>query len=473
MFLKFGSILAELPDFADFAPGELERTINEVERKKQKLEDDIKRYIREKQEEVTKYELELVEQQKRPMNGTSSNSGGHVNAMDCTPTSPSLPEPLSPKSERSSSPESEDAAKRKLSRVHKREKELRGLVTPVFLPLLEARDLSPKKKKRSRSKQNEGALERSDENAEQTSFSRDTGIDGDRPDSFTRSTSGDDITEMEDVAEDPALKPTPKTEKDKEKKRRPSIKKSSLRQKGTPKERRKRVSLVIDDQIVHPSDNIGDYGVTSPRSETSPSIGSASTSASDFALDPRLLHSPHSVLDPVHHSLPLPVIVHNDDDSSQVLSESPPPLDYAPLQSAARTNTDPSPPMISGALPHTASDHPIYATSPMNIDEPEIEQQEAMPSSSYVGGLSGSGVDDVDQAGSYGYPSSLGASYMESYMKSRPLSVRIAAAEKAGLAEAERRELLRENAADDDLTVERIENVEDESMGIMGDMEGF
>lgn len=59
MFLKFGSILAELPDFADFAPGELERTINEVERKKQKLEDDIKRYIREKQEEVTKYELEV------------------------------------------------------------------------------------------------------------------------------------------------------------------------------------------------------------------------------------------------------------------------------------------------------------------------------------------------------------------------------------------------------------------------------
>jgi hypothetical protein len=468
MFLKFGSRLAEVPDFA---PEELERTISKVERKKQKLEDDIKRYIREKQDELTKYELELVEQ-KRPMNGTSSTLGEDVNAMDYTPSSASLQESVSPKSERSSSPESEEAAKRKLSRVHKREKELRGLVTPVFLPLLEARDLSPKKK-RSRSKQKEGKLESGGETAEQTSLSRDKGIGGEQPDDLARGTGGDDIFEIEDGTGEPLLKDTQKLEKEREKKRRPSIKKSSLRQKGTPKERRKRVSLVIDDQIVHPSDNIGEYVVTSPHSETSASAASASNSALDLALDPRLLHFPHTVLDPVHHSLPLPVIVHTDSDSAQNLSASPPPLDYEPPQSAARAILDPSPPIIPGELPHSAPD-PIYATSPMNIDEPEIEDQGAMPSSSYVGGLSGSGVDDVDQAGSYGYPSSLGASYMESYMKSRPLSVRIAAAEKAGLAEAEKRELLRENEGNDnDLTVERIENVEDESMGIMGDMEGF
>lgn len=38
----------------------------------------------------------------------------------------------------------------------------------------------------------------------------------------------------------------------------------------------------------------------------------------------------------------------------------------------------------------------------------------------------------MNQVGSVGYPSSLGASYLESYMQSRPLSVRMAAAEREG-----------------------------------------
>ena len=46
-------------------------------------------------------------------------------------------------------PEPEERIKQKKhTRVHKREKELYGLVTPVFLPLLDARDTSPEKKKK-------------------------------------------------------------------------------------------------------------------------------------------------------------------------------------------------------------------------------------------------------------------------------------------------------------------------------------
>jgi hypothetical protein len=75
--------------------------------------------------------------------------------------------------------------------------------------------------------------------------------------------------------------------------------------------------------------------------------------------------------------------------------------------------------------------------------------------STYVGGLTGSGTDDVNQAGSYGYPSSLGASYLESYMASRPLSVRRVAADRAGLDSQEKRELLAEQARSQEKRVRR------------------
>ena len=104
------------------------------------------------------------------------------------------------------------------------------------------------------------------------------------------------------------------------------------------------------------------------------------------------------------------------------------------------------------------------------------EEEEEEDFSTYVGGISGSGVDNVDQAGSYGYPSSLGASYLESYMKSRPLSVRVASAEKAGLAEDEKRALIDadEDVKEDDIDLDfgKVEDA-DQSMEIMGDMEGF
>ena len=104
-----------------------------------------------------------------------------------------------------------------------------------------------------------------------------------------------------------------------------------------------------------------------------------------------------------------------------------------------------------------------------------------------VGGIDGSGVDDLNQTGSLGFPSSLGASYMESYMQSRPLSVRRAAAEKAGLGEEDTTALINAGARPDD----EEDNVdmdidmdsrgvgthgrpfsEDEDMGIIGSMEG-
>jgi hypothetical protein len=77
----------------------------------------------------------------------------------------------------------------------------------------------------------------------------------------------------------------------------------------------------------------------------------------------------------------------------------------------------------------------------------------------------------------------LGASYMESYMQSRPLSVRMAAAEKAGMSEAERRRLVngREREREEREEQERRSREEerrqqqrdDDDMDIIGSMEDF
>jgi len=67
----------------------------------------------------------------------------------------------------------------------------------------------------------------------------------------------------------------------------------------------------------------------------------------------------------------------------------------------------------------------------------------------------------VNQVGSYGYPSSLGASYMESYMQNRPLSVRMQAANKAGLGDIEKRILLEEKEDEEGEEEEEEEEEED------------
>ena len=379
-----------------------------------------------------------------------------------------------------------DTAKRtKHTRVHKREQELFGLITPIFLPLLDAGTSPTKKKKEKQS----AAVLQSSPSSDHGSLTRDgeTGNEN----SGSRSTSNDGPMERGEGAEaadgpKEATKETPKENKKPDamkKSKRAALKKSSLRHNNTPRPRRKRVSLVIDDQIVLPADNIPELPLTSPTETTaSTNSNSNSTTSLEDYIDPRLV-SPHDTPasshdvhhGPVHHSLDLPRPLPSTSPTkhtSRVISDSPPSLQHEPAQTTARNFLEPSPPRQE-TIPQYGSRSPAYANEAAMT---EVEEEEEEDFSTYVGGISGSGVDNVDQAGSYGYPSSLGASYLESYMKSRPLSVRVASAEKAGLAEDEKRALINadEDVKEDDIDLDfgKVEDA-DQSMEIMGDMEGF
>jgi len=498
MFLHFNSSLTAVPESPteDFL-----QIIRLVEAKKLQLEGDIKQYIANKQVELQKYEQEVpfhdplspqirgrgadprkLLEQKRPIMSTSPlKSGEDVSSPDHNQPSASASSSSIPKPERSSSSEdieSEDTAKpTKLSRVHKREKELHGLVTPLFLPLLDAQDSSPSVRKKSRSKSAEGK--------EMTSPATPKGK---QPSDIKPSDESKDPPEKKDKG------------KEKERARRPVTKKSALRQNGAPKERRKRVSLRIERidsesdkkekrsfEIVHPSDSIADPAPTSPTSETTYSSASASTSSLESTLESRTSTSP-SPHEPVHHSLPVPVspaipVATAATVSSKNLATSPSTLQWEQdhPSTTGRTFLDPSPTIAAPGLPPVASPAPIYATSPVDVEPDLVSDHIPVPQSSYVGGFSGSNVDGVDQAGSYGYPSSLGASYMESYMQTRPLSVRLAAQEKAGVAGAAvaREQAVVEEEEEAALETRRgapqlgAEAGDNDDMGIMGDMEGF
>jgi hypothetical protein len=408
----------------------------------------------------------------------------------------------------------EKAAKRtKHTRVHKREKELCGLVTPIFLPLLEAGDASPakqrkeKREKKERRQKEEKASEgsgtsTSNTTSEQGSPARDAekGKESRRSRSKNREERkmehGEGVAASEDRPKEHS-----KSDSGRKSSKRSAIKKSSLKALNNTPRRRKRVSLVIDGQTVLPADNVSELPLTSP-SETAVSSTSNSTTSLDEAIDPRLLHrhdTPvhhHQHQDPVHHSLPLPTTLPSTSPSKHTghtLSESPPPLEYEnPPEVASRTyfNLSPTHPTI----PKHASPAPIYANRSEILDEEETLQvvegeaeqeidEDPADFDTYVGGLSGSGVDDVNQSGSYGYPSSLGASYLESYMKSRPLSVRIAAAEKAELEAEEKKRLIhgdQDHNEDDFLEMdarkrgrEEVKEIEDDDMDVIGSMEGF
>lgn len=391
----------------------------------------------------------------------------------------------------------EEKSKRtKHTRVHKREKELFGLVTPIFLPLLDAGEALPtkkeKKEKKKRIKDKTESGETSPPNSEQGSPPRD--VEKVKEERTTRSKSSEKMGK--EAASGGASKENQASDLAKKKVKRPAMKKSSLRN-SSERSRRKRVSLVIDDQIVLPAEEIPDAPLISP-SETTASSASNSTTSLEDAIDPRLMHrhdTPvHEHQDPVHHSLPLPMHLpsasptkhtghtlpsspaHDSPDAHSPrspLSPRSPSLQYEPPQTDTRTFLDPSPPNAN-FIPQYASAAPIYASEPEQAEAGEEEF------STYVGGIDGSGVTDLDQTGSLGYPSSLGASFMESYMQSRPLSVRMAAAEKAGLNEKEKRALVvgggggnrsRTDAAD--VGVERIDDIDEEGMGVMGSMEGF
>jgi hypothetical protein len=327
--------------------------------------------------------------------------------------------------------EAEEKAKRtKHSRVQKREKELYGLVTPVFLPLLDARDTPARPEKKPRQQRPDAPIAAIPEHATDAERSpkarrEHTAMEG--------ATAGDET----DASKKPKRASTP-------------TKKSALRQHTATKPRRKRVSLVIDGQTVLPADTVLEPAPISPSSEAT--SASNSTASLDDMIDPRLTKPDDSVQiehhEAVHHSLPLPM-------SSTTLSPTKPLIETTKITQTPLEHTIRSP---TKTIPPPTNTLPLSPSPPL-IDDPLQQEPVGQPFHTYVGGLRGSGADDVDQAGSYGYPSSLGASYMESYMQSRPLRVRMETAERAGLEGEEKRVMVEERAQEDD------DEVLDEDLG--------
>lgn len=428
-------------------------------------------------------------------NSTSGSNAADSNVIAASPTSPASTEqsaPSPPNARTHSEPE-ERAKRTKHSRVQKREQELYGLVTPVFLPLLDARDTSPKQQK------SQPALRHSEE-AQGTPSLEQTAPPRDAEKSKEARKSRREHKDMEVAMTEETGKETQHVDAPK-KSKRSAIKKSSLRQHSTARSRRKRVSLVIDGQTVLPADTVIEPPLTSP-SET-PSTSNSTTSL-DEMIDPRLTsNDPLAPVqtehyEAVHHSLPLPMS--NTHSPTKPLIETPTELSTTPP--TVRSPRSPIAPVMpfgynppSTAL-HTFLDHPSSlqpsaGPDPIYADDLELkeEREENDAFSTYVGGIHGSGVDNLDQAGSYGYPSSLGASYLESYMQSRPLRVRMEAADKAGLSEEEKKAILtagdKEKSRHEDVDDEefgmdvdkdhgrRVHAHDDDEMDIVGSMEGF
>ncbi|KAJ4356403.1 uncharacterized protein N0V89_004436 [Didymosphaeria variabile] len=482
--------LAELPGCST---EQLESLARSIESKKQRLEADINAYMKQKQHELDMYQHELIAQY-REMECGETNEAANRNQRPAdshdsnAPSDHALPSPAQSPEMPAESSKREEKAKR--TKVHKREKELFGLVTPIFLPLLDASETSKEKEKKKRHKKKDPA-DGSSPPKQAKSESSTGDVEEIQRESGSSSHYSDKMeTEGGSNRKEPQKENQPPESAKKSK--RPTIKKSSLRHSGE-KRRRKRVSLVIDGQTVLPADQVAEPQLMSP-SETTASSASNSTVSLEDTIDPRLMggddapiHISHQ--DPVHHSLDLPSRLpsasptkhtgHTLPDSPRhsPICQSPPShthLEYEPPQSTTRTYLDPSPPSDPTTIPRHASAAPIYADAPELANEPEEEF------STYVGGISGSGVDDVDQTGSLGYPSSLGASYMESYMQSRPLSVRMAAAEKAGLSEGERRRLVNGREREEQEKKEREQRQreqrsdrDDDDMDIIGSMEDF
>jgi len=404
----------------------------------------------------------------------ASRSDKRADSQDVGLSSDSPPPPL-PSPDAIAESRREEKAKR--TKVHKREKELFGFVTPIFLPLLDASDASREKEKEKRPQKKADTNDGSPSDSDHDPSSRDAEQGKERQPALSKDREGMEESHLgstpfrEDQEADAANKS-----------KRSAIKKSSLRHSGE-KRRRKRVSLVIDDQIVLPAEDITEPPLMSP-SETTASSASNSTASLDDAIDPRLIGQQDTPIykhdEPMHHSLQLPSPLPSTSPTKHTghtLPESPlrsptyqsPPShpEHGPSQTPTHGSLEPPPPSGNLSIPQFASATPIYASESEMADLPEEEF------STYVGGIDGSGVDDLDQTGSLGYPSSLGASYLESYMQSRPLSVRMAAAEKAGLRKEERQRLMNSVQEEDmDVEHEHLQDV-DEGMEVIGSMEGF
>ncbi|CAI6334483.1 unnamed protein product [Periconia digitata] len=528
MLLERDPTLAEAPGFTTEQLLELSRS---VEAKQLQLEADINAYIKKKQHELALYQHELLAQYREmectatPHHPTSTAAALSSSSSTPAPTSPQpdLPQHLSRAEEREK--------RTKHNRVHKREQELFGLVTPIFLPLLDARDVPQAKKKGEKSDASMGHdMPQSAPDLQMRSPSpRDADPPKERRSRVLEKGSKAELRESSSGGDTSAAEKRSRSDSAKRTKRPATTKKSSLR-KGSEKSKRKRVSLVIDDQIVLPADVVADPPLTSP-SDTAPSSASTSTTSLEEMIDPRLIanndsprheyqevlqessptsNSPSTMNQTSNNNMagssttststttlteePAMIIYNNQPISPSPTSHSSirSPLLYEPPTTTGRTFLEPSPPKAIAArnIPQHASSAPIYASLPDRGSATASNGDAEF--SSYVGGISGSGVDDVNQMGSLGFPSSLGASYMESYMQSRPLSVRMAAAEKAGLSEGESAALFtarprhdgvqeeEEEEEDVDMDMNRGEfssgrGVErgDDDMDVIGNMEGF
>ncbi|KAH9866673.1 hypothetical protein J1614_008366 [Plenodomus biglobosus] len=501
MLLQTDPSLAEVPGFS---PEQLHALARSVEQRRQQLESDINAYIERQQAALRRHEQELVEHYRSMECDAKSGSAdkSRLRTADSTrgradTAAPSAhdqqqepvqsPHPDAPSAPHSPSdaraPPEEKAKRTKHTRVHKREQELYGLVTPVFLPLLDARETSPTKRK---DKKLLPKPERADDAATATgvqaaSPSRDGGKTAKEARKTRKETRDMDVVVHGQPAKDQPADAVKKL-------KRSIIKKSALRHKDTPRSRRKRVSLVIDGQTVLPADTVIEPALVSPSSEAT--SASNSTASLDDMIDPRLTRPDpythaHPPYKPLSQPTPAPVVVEATSPPAQLPSPRSPNLSFpgpAP-QSISRTFLDPAPVHHASLLDtDIASLEPASAIEPQDLadDSSHAEQQWH----TYVGGLHGSGVDDVDQAGSYGYPSSLGASYLESYMQNRPLSVRMVAADKAGLGEREKRGMLEEKRREEEEAEEEEFGMhikgrrgdvgdDDDEMDIVGSMEDF
>ncbi|KAL5114575.1 hypothetical protein ACEQ8H_007544 [Pleosporales sp. CAS-2024a] len=413
-----------LADVGGLSRDQLDRLAASIELRRQQLERDISAYIRQRQEDLRRYEQELLAQHR---------------SVEC------------PGSDAAPLAEEKAKVRTKHTRVQKREKELYGLVTPVFLPLLDARDHGGFQEKQKAQQQTAtppatatapehdhdghgghdghghiGHIDDNDDNGESDASPQQHQDSGNSAKKSRRDM---------DSATPACAPPASDTPKKKRTCSAPSTtKKSALRTYSASKPRRKRVSLVIDGQTVLPADTVLDPPLASPGSEAT-SI-SNSTASLDDLIDPQLTTSPtlasshtHTETLPVAPTLPTPISSLSTTTVHSPTKVPIPNLNAAMHATLAKNNNN-----NNNNHNDFNSSNKMMPSPPLDAILVPSEHQDADSQfSTYVGGLRGSGADNVDQAGSYGYPSSLGASYLESYMQSRPLRVRMEAVEKAGL----------------------------------------
>ncbi|KAF2763378.1 hypothetical protein EJ05DRAFT_482186 [Pseudovirgaria hyperparasitica] len=239
--------------------------------------------------------------------------------------------------------------------------------------------------------------------------------------------------------------------------------KSALRNGRSSKNKRKRVSLSIDDSIVRPSDEPQN---DTPVTPTDDDEGSAAPNmaitdkdgSSVYVWVPEKARLPLSDEDPIDYVIAVGGVLHEDASdlsfSTTILKDapktsspviSPQHFDWSPITERKEFVSDADmylvgPPKKSTFSPLPAPSSlairqvpaytdsfstsvnqvfsPVFATDPKYEVAGGLPKSSEGPPSSYVGGISGSGVDAMD-TGSVGYPSSLGASYMEQFAAQR------------------------------------------------------